>query len=166
MGITRHSLHKRRSTGGKKVALHKKRKYDMGRQAANTKLSNDQRTHMVRGRGGHIKFRALRMHTGNFSWPGEGACKPPPLPASLPLCPGVQLRRTERVPAHRRAEPGCARAALVVGGCSGCRLRQLPLPFAGCGLLGRQLGGRRAGLAGRSTRRPALSERGLLRAGC
>lgn len=72
MGISRHSLHKRRATGGKKVAIHKKRKYDMGRQAANTKLSNEHRTHMVRGRGGHIKFRALRMHTGNFSWAGEG----------------------------------------------------------------------------------------------
>lgn len=71
MGITRHSLHKRRSTGGKKVAIHKKRKYDMGRQAANTKLSNEHRTHTVRGRGGHIKFRALRMHTGNFAWGGE-----------------------------------------------------------------------------------------------
>ena len=78
MGITRHSLHKRRSTGGKKVALHKKRKYDMGRQAANTKLSNEHRTHTVRGRGGHIKFRALRMHTGNFAWGGEGACPPSP----------------------------------------------------------------------------------------
>lgn len=78
MGITRHSLHKRRSTGGKKVAIHKKRKYDMGRQAANTKLSNEHRTHTVRGRGGHIKFRALRMHTGNFAWGGEGACPPPP----------------------------------------------------------------------------------------
>ena len=165
MGITRHSLHKRRSTGGKKVALHKKRKYDMGRQAANTKLSTEQRTHMVRGRGGHIKFRALRMHTGNFSWPGEGACKPPPPFPPLSLCV-LGSSCVEQSGYQRTAVPGCARAALVVGGCSGCRLRQLPLPFAGCGLLGRQLGGRRAGLAGRSTRRPALSERGLLRAGC
>jgi small subunit ribosomal protein S8e len=97
MGITRHSLHKRRSTGGKKVAIHKKRKYDMGRQAANTKLSNEHRTHMVRGRGGHMKFRALRMHTGNFSWGGEGTspllcisflapAPPPPPPPPLFRC--------------------------------------------------------------------------------
>ena len=72
MGITRHSLHKRRATGGKKVKVHKKRKYDMGRAPANTKLSNEQRTHEVRTRGGHTKYRALHLHTGNFSWPGEG----------------------------------------------------------------------------------------------
>ena len=71
MGITRHSLHKRRATGGKKVKVHKKRKYDMGRAPANTKLSNEQRTHEVRTRGGHTKYRALHLHTGNFSWPGE-----------------------------------------------------------------------------------------------
>ena len=59
MGITRHSLHKRRATGGKKVKVHKKRKYDMGRAPANTKLSNEQRTHEVRTRGGHTKYRAL-----------------------------------------------------------------------------------------------------------
>ena len=85
MGISRHSLHKRRATGGKKVAIHKKRKYDMGRQAANTKLSNEQRTHTVRGRGGKIKFRALRMHTGNFAWGGEGACSLSRLPAAPAL---------------------------------------------------------------------------------
>ena len=77
MGITRHSLHKRRATGGKKVKVHKKRKYDMGRAPANTKLSNEQRTHEVRTRGGHTKYRALHLHTGNFSWPGE---------ARLPHC--------------------------------------------------------------------------------
>ena len=77
MGITRHSLHKRRATGGKKVKVHKKRKYDMGRAPANTKLSNEQRTHEVRTRGGHTKYRALHLHTGNFSWPGEGTRTPP-----------------------------------------------------------------------------------------
>ena len=113
MGITRHSLHKRRNTGGKKVALHKKRKYDMGRQAANTKLSNEHRTHMVRGRGGHIKFRALRMHTGNFSWPGEGAFSlPTSSPAPLLHCPlclrsrhGLGGWGTRRLPLHAGETP-------------------------------------------------------------
>ena len=107
MGITRHSLHKRRSTGGKKVAIHKKRKYDMGRQAANTKLSNEHRTHTVRGRGGHIKFRALRMHTGNFAWGGEGACPPPP---SSRLSQRALLLLARRLAAARRA-PQLARLA-------------------------------------------------------
>ena len=70
MGITRHSLHKRRSTGGKKVALHKKRKYDMGRQMAMTKIGA-KRIHSVRSRGGNTKFRAIRLDTGNFSWGSE-----------------------------------------------------------------------------------------------
>ena len=84
MGITRHSLHKRRATGGKKVKVHKKRKYDMGRAPANTKLSNEQRTHEVRTRGGHTKYRALHLHTGNFSWPGEGTHQPPCRPTAAP----------------------------------------------------------------------------------
>ena len=94
MGITRHSLHKRRATGGKKVKVHKKRKYDMGRAPANTKLSNEQRTHEVRTRGGHTKYRALHLHTGNFSWPGEGTHQPP---CRLPAAPAPL--RTPR-PSH------------------------------------------------------------------
>jgi small subunit ribosomal protein S8e len=73
MGITRQATHKRRKTGGKKVEMgHGKRKYDLGRAPANTKLSPDHRAHEIRCRGGATKFRALRMHTGNYSWPGEG----------------------------------------------------------------------------------------------
>ena len=37
-GISRDSLHKRRSTGGKKVPLRKKRKFELGRPAAGTKV--------------------------------------------------------------------------------------------------------------------------------
>ena len=134
MGITRHSLHKRRSTGGKKVALHKKRKYDMGRQAANTKLSNDQRTHMVRGRGGHIKFRALRMHTGNFSWPGEGACKPPPCPP-LSLCvlgsSCVEQSGYQRTAVPSLAAPGLRWLSAAAAGV-GCGSSPSPSRGAGC----------------------------------
>ena len=37
-GITRDNLHKRRKTGGKRIPLRKKRKYMLGRPAANTKV--------------------------------------------------------------------------------------------------------------------------------
>jgi small subunit ribosomal protein S8e len=70
MGISRDSLHKRRLTGGKKPAYHKKRKYDMGRQMAMTKIGA-KRIHSVRVRGGNQKFRAIRLDTGNFSWGSE-----------------------------------------------------------------------------------------------
>jgi len=38
MGITRSSFHKRRPTGGKKTLYRKKRKFELGRPAAFTKL--------------------------------------------------------------------------------------------------------------------------------
>ena len=40
-GISRDSWHKRRATGGKKTPLRKKRKFELGRAAANTKVHND-----------------------------------------------------------------------------------------------------------------------------
>lgn len=33
----------------------------------------EKRIHIVRGRGGNLKYRALRLETGNFSWGSEGA---------------------------------------------------------------------------------------------
>ena len=70
MGITRSSLPKRRLTGGKKPIFHKKRKYEMGRQMAMTKIGS-KRIRTVRCRGGNLKHRALRLDTGNFSWGSE-----------------------------------------------------------------------------------------------
>ena len=70
MGISRDSQHKRRLTGGKKPHHHKKRKHEMGRQMAMTKIGT-KRIHQVRCRGGNMKFRALRLDTGNFSWGSE-----------------------------------------------------------------------------------------------
>eukprot|EP00271_Cylindrocystis_brebissonii_P008900 TRINITY_DN23425_c0_g1_i1.p1 TRINITY_DN23425_c0_g1~~TRINITY_DN23425_c0_g1_i1.p1 ORF type:complete len:241 (+),score=68.66 TRINITY_DN23425_c0_g1_i1:72-725(+) len=75
MGITRDSLHKRRSTGGKKKVWHKKRKYEMGRQPAMTKLSSNKTVRRLRVRGGNFKFRALRLDTGNFSWGSESVTR-------------------------------------------------------------------------------------------
>ena len=70
MGITRDSQHKRRLTGGKKPHHHKKRKHEMGRQMAMTKIGV-KRIRQIRVRGGNSKFRALRLDTGNFSWGSE-----------------------------------------------------------------------------------------------
>ena len=74
MGISRDSRHKRRSTGGRKANLKKKRLYESGRPPANTKLGAT-RIHNVRVRGGNLKFRALRLDTGNFSWGSEVATR-------------------------------------------------------------------------------------------
>merc|ERR1712232_689350 len=70
MGISRDSTHKRRKTGGKRIPLRKKRQFEMGRPAANTKLG-PKRIHSVRCRGGNIKYRALRLDSGNFNWATE-----------------------------------------------------------------------------------------------
>lgn len=75
MGISRDSLHKRRATGGKKKPWHKKRKYDLGRQAAMTKLSSNKTVRRIRVRGGNYKFRALRLDTGNYSWGSESVTR-------------------------------------------------------------------------------------------
>ncbi|KAG0492833.1 hypothetical protein HPP92_006231 [Vanilla planifolia] len=75
MGISRDSMHKRRSTGGKKKAWRKKRKYELGRQPANTKLSSNKTVRRVRVRGGNVKWRALRLDTGNYSWGSEAVTR-------------------------------------------------------------------------------------------
>lgn len=78
MGISRDSLHKRRGTGGKKPIWHKKRKYELGRPAANTKLCGSgvhPLVRPVRCRGGNKKFRALRLDSGNISWGSEAVTR-------------------------------------------------------------------------------------------
>eukprot|EP00299_Pterocystis_sp_00344_P011312 c5249_g1_i2.p1 GENE.c5249_g1_i2~~c5249_g1_i2.p1 ORF type:complete len:209 (-),score=43.42 c5249_g1_i2:56-682(-) len=70
MGISRDQRHKRRATGGKRPIHQKKRKYELGRQAALTKLG-PKRVNLVRVRGGNLKHKALRLDTGNFSWGSE-----------------------------------------------------------------------------------------------
>ena len=49
----------------------KKRQFESGRPAANTKLG-DARIREVRAMGGQIKKRALRLNTGNYNWASEG----------------------------------------------------------------------------------------------
>ncbi len=60
MGLTRDSRHKRAASGARRAHYRKKRKFELGRQAANTRIGA-KRIHPVRVRGGNIKQRALRL---------------------------------------------------------------------------------------------------------
>ncbi|MFS7922128.1 putative ribosomal protein S8e [Helianthus anomalus] len=86
MGISRDSMHKRRATGGKKKAWRKKRNYDavvfiligdilVCIAPANTKISSNKTVRRVRVRGGNVKWRALRLDTGNYSWGSEAVTR-------------------------------------------------------------------------------------------
>jgi small subunit ribosomal protein S8e len=74
MGISRDSWHKRKSTGGRVAQQHGKRKFEMGRPPANTRLGK-KRIRTVRTRGGNQKVRALRLETGNFAWGSESVTR-------------------------------------------------------------------------------------------
>ncbi|CAL1537264.1 unnamed protein product [Lymnaea stagnalis] len=74
MGISRDKWHKRRATGGRMAALRKKRKFELGRPPAQTKLGA-KRIHTVRTMGGNKKYRALRQDHGNFSWGSEAVTR-------------------------------------------------------------------------------------------
>ena len=74
MGISRDRLHKRRATGGRRAPIRNKRKFELGRPAAMTRLG-PQRIHTIRVRGGNKKYRALRLDTGNFSWGSEAVSR-------------------------------------------------------------------------------------------
>jgi len=73
-GISRSSRHKRSATGAQRPHYRKKRKFELGRQPASTKLGA-KRIHTVRVRGGNLKYRALRLESGNFAWASEHATK-------------------------------------------------------------------------------------------
>ncbi|KAH8108066.1 40S ribosomal protein S8 [Cristinia sonorae] len=74
MGISRSSRHKRSATGAQRPHYRKKRKFELGRQPASTKLGA-KRVHTVRTRGGNVKYRALRLESGNFAWASEHVTK-------------------------------------------------------------------------------------------
>ena len=54
--------------------MRKKRKFELGRPAANTKIGS-QRIHTVRTMGGNKKYRALRLDQGNFAWGSEAVSR-------------------------------------------------------------------------------------------
>jgi small subunit ribosomal protein S8e len=70
MSISRNSRHKRRATGGRMPIHKKKRKFEMGRVPTMTKLGV-KKCIKVRGRGGNIKTRALKLDQGSWSWGSE-----------------------------------------------------------------------------------------------
>ena len=70
MGISRDSRHKRRATGGRMPVHQKKRKFEMARQASMTKLGSKQ-VRPIKTRGSGLKYRALRLDVGNFTWASE-----------------------------------------------------------------------------------------------
>ena len=74
MGITRSSKVKHRATGGRMPIHRKKRKFEMGRQPAMTKVG-EQKVVKVRGRGSGYKYRALKLSEGNFMWISEGVSR-------------------------------------------------------------------------------------------
>ncbi|KAL6517347.1 40S ribosomal protein [Orobanche minor] len=53
----------------------KKRKYNLGRQPADTKLSSNKTVRRIRVRGGNLKWRALRLDSSNFSWGSEAVTR-------------------------------------------------------------------------------------------
>eukprot|EP00954_Amorphochlora_amoebiformis_P013596 1067020-Amorphochlora_amoeboformis.AAC.2 len=73
-GLSRDKRHKRRATGGRRAIHIKKRKYEMARPAAMTKIGL-KRVKIVRVRGGNFKYRAMRLEYGNFSWGSEAIAK-------------------------------------------------------------------------------------------
>ncbi|CAO2632107.1 40S ribosomal protein S8 [Lemmus lemmus] len=70
MGISRDNWHKRHKTGGKRKPYHKKRKYELGRPEANTKIGPS-RIHTVHVRGSNKKYHNLILDVGNFSLGSE-----------------------------------------------------------------------------------------------
>ncbi|RVW88701.1 40S ribosomal protein S8 [Vitis vinifera] len=49
--------------------------YDCELEASNTKLSSNKTVRRVRVRGGNVKWRALRLDTGNYSWGSEAVTR-------------------------------------------------------------------------------------------
>ena len=72
MAVWQAKWHKRKKTGGKRKLFRGKRKRELGRPPAHTKLAS-KRVVPVRCRYGMIKRRALRLDHGVFSW-GSEAC--------------------------------------------------------------------------------------------
>jgi len=74
MGIARDSRHKHRATGGRRNIHQKKRKFEMGRPSVHCKLGG-KRVRPVRCRGGNMKYRALKLESGSYSWGSENVAK-------------------------------------------------------------------------------------------
>ena len=76
------------------MPLRKKRKFELGRPPANTKIGAH-RVHPVRCRGGNLKHRALRLDTGNFAWASEGSARKTRIIDTAYCASGNELVRTK-----------------------------------------------------------------------
>ena len=99
MGISRSSKNKRRLTGGRMPIHRKKRKFEMGRQASMTKLG-EKKVINVRGRGGNIKRRALKLNEGNFTWISEQVTKKCKIVEVIYNATNNELVRTQTLVKH------------------------------------------------------------------
>jgi len=76
MAKTRSKFNKRRVTGSRFPSHRKKRSFDKARQEGRCCLRYEgKKVVMVRGRGGNVKYRALRLSEGNFSWGSESVTR-------------------------------------------------------------------------------------------
>jgi ribosomal protein S8E len=94
-GISRDSFHKRRATGGKKAQIRKKRKYELGRPAANTKVR------AANGRGkSRFPFSNLKFQLDFRSEPSASTlCAPVEETANS----ARSVSKVETLRGHRRA---------------------------------------------------------------
>ncbi|KAL6544528.1 40S ribosomal protein [Orobanche minor] len=60
---------------GSRMIGERREMFELGRQSANTKLSANKTVRRVRVRGGNVKWRALRLDTGNYSWGSEAVTR-------------------------------------------------------------------------------------------
>jgi len=93
LGISRSSRHKRSASGAQRAQYRKKRKFELGRQPASTRMG-PKRIHDVRTRGGNVKHRAIRLENGNFAWASEQTTKKTRLIGVVGLwsCFGIVVR--------------------------------------------------------------------------
>lgn len=93
MGISRTSRTKRSASGARRAHYRKKRKFELGRQPAMTKLNitSEKRIHTVRTRGGNTKYRALRLNAGNFAWGSEAVTRKARILGVVSICLDVWI---------------------------------------------------------------------------
>ena len=65
-------LRKKKSTGGKRRAYRKKRRFERGRYPAETVFQAEERRKMQRVKGGGRKVKLMTARYANLSYPGEG----------------------------------------------------------------------------------------------
>ncbi|KAK9280587.1 hypothetical protein L1049_014281 [Liquidambar formosana] len=64
-------------------------------EPANTKLSSNKTVRRVRVRGGNVKWRALKLDTGNYSWGSEAITQEDPSPYVVCNASNNELVKTQ-----------------------------------------------------------------------